>query len=364
MAEGSDEDQESKTEDPSQKKLDDAVEKGQVANSKEVNSFLMLFSLTLLIIWVIPYTSNLSVATLRFLVENAGTIPIDQGMLGIIVPKVFNKFLLYLSPILIMVVVVALFSSYMQHGEFIFTTEPLAPKLSRISVVEGFKRIFSKKSFVEFLKSFLKVTFVGTFIYLVITSDIKELTQYQNLSIIGILGHLQAIVNHILMCVCVLMSIIAALDFFYQKYEHFTSLRMTKQEQKDEYKQMEGSPEVKQKLRALRREQAQRQIKKTVPKATVVITNPEHFAVALQYDNKTMRAPIVVAKGLDLIAQKIKEIASDNRIPIVENPPLARVLYKQVDINDEIPLEHYTAVAKIISYVMSIEQKRKENRAK
>jgi flagellar biosynthetic protein FlhB len=180
----------------------------------------------------------------------------------------------------------------------------------------------------------------------------------------GILGHLKIIINHILMCVCVLMSVIATLDFFYQKYEHFTSLKMSKQEQKDEYKQMEGSPEVKQKLRALRREQAQRQIKQIVPKATVIITNPEHYAIALQYDKETMRAPIVIAKGLDLIAQKIKEIANDNRVPIVENPPLARILYKQVDINDEIPLEHYAAVAKIVSYVMSLEQKRKINKAK
>lgn len=359
MAEGGDEDEDSKTEDPSQKKLDEALQKGQVVNSKEVNSFLMLFFLTLVVIWIIPYTLNLSISTLRFLIENAGDIKVDQGMMGIVVPKVFNKFLLYLSPIFTMVVVVALFSSYIQHGEFIFTGEQLMPKLSRISVVKGFGRLFSKKSFVEFLKSFFKVLLVGSFIYMVITQDVRELSQYQNLSLGGILVHLKLIISHILICVCLLMSVIAAMDFFYQKYEHFTSLKMTKHEQKEEYKQMEGSPEIKQKLRALRKDQAQKRIKQSVPKATVIITNPEHFAVALQYEQGTMKAPILVAKGLDIIAQKIKEIADDHKIPIVENPPLARALYKEVKVNEEIPVEHYKAVAKIIGYVMSMKTKKK-----
>ena len=359
MAEGEDQDEDSKTEDPSQKKLEEALQKGQVVNSKEVNSFLMLFFLTLVVIWIIPYTLGLSLSTLRFLIENSGNIQVDQGMMGIVVPKVFNKFLLYLSPIFGMVVAVALLSSYIQHGEFIFTGEQLIPKLSRISVVKGFKKLFSKKSFVEFLKSFFKVLLVGSFIYIIIMQDVRELSQYQNLSLGGILVHLKLIISHILICVCLIMSVIAAMDFFYQKYEHFTSLKMTKHEQKEEYKQMEGSPEIKQKLRALRKDQAQKRIKQTVPKATVIITNPEHYAVALQYEQGTMKAPVLVAKGLDLIAQKIKEIADDHKIPIVENPPLARALYKQVKVNEEIPVEHYKAVAKIIGYVMSIKNKKK-----
>lgn len=360
MAEGEDQDEDSKTEDPSQKKLEEALQKGQVVNSKEVNSFLMLFFLTLVVIWVIPYTLGFSVSTLRYLIENSGTIPVDQGMMGIVIPKVFNKFLLYLSPIFSMVVVVALFSSYIQHGEFIFTGEQLIPKLSRISLVKGFQRLFSKKSFVEFLKSIFKVLLVGTFIYIIIAKDVKELSQYQNLSLGGILVQLKFMISHILICVCLLMSVIAAMDFFYQKYEHFSSLKMTRHEQKEEYKQMEGSPEIKQKLKALRREQAQKRIKQTVPKATVIITNPEHYAVALQYEQGAMVAPILVAKGLDLMAQKIKEIAEDHRIPIVENPPLARILYKEVKINEEIPVEHYKAVAKIISYVMAMKSKKKK----
>ncbi len=351
-----DQDQDSKTEDPSQKKLEDAIEKGQVVTSREVNSFFMLFFVTLLVIWVFPTSFNFTALSLRFFIEQAGNITIDQGIVNILLAKIFGKILLYLSPILLIVVIVAIFSSYVQHGEFIFTAEQLQPKLSRISIVEGFKRIFSKKSLVEFTKSFLKVSLVSFFIYLIIMGDVKDLNQYQDLTVFGILSHLHSMINHIMICACIIMVIIASLDYFYQRFEHYQSLKMTKYEQKEEYKQLEGSPEIKKKIRSLRRDQAQRRIKQTVPKATVIITNPEHYAVALAYDHNSSAAPILVAKGLDLIAQKIKEIAEENRIPIVENPPLARAIYKEVNINQEIPVAHYQAVAKIISYVMSMKR--------
>jgi len=360
MAEG-EEDKDSKTEEPTHKKIEEAVEKGQVAYSREVTSFLILFFLTLIVIWIIPSIFHNAGSTLRYLLENAGSIPVDQGNTGIVLSKFLSKFLLYLSPIFIIVLVAAPLSSYIQHGEFIFTAEQLKPQLSRISIVKGFGRIFSIKSLVEFLKSFFKVLLVGSFVYMVIASDVKELSQYQNLSIAGILDQLRQMVNHILICVCVIVCVIAFLDFLYQKYEHHISLKMTKHEVKEEYKQTEGSPEIKQKIRALRREQAQKRIKQTVPKATVVITNPEHYAVALQYDQHTMKAPVLLAKGLDLIAKKIREIADENNIPIIENPPIARALYKDVGIDEEIPIEHYEAVAKIISYVMSLKERKKND---
>jgi len=351
--EGEEEDKDAKTEEPSQKKLEEALEKGQVAYSKEITSFFVLFFLTLAVIWVIPHFLETSAISLRFLVENAGNISVDKGMLGLVLYKFLSKFLLLLLPIFTIVILAPIISSYIQHGEFIFTTEQLMPQLSRLSIIKGFKRLFSIKSFVEFVKSFFKVLLVSILVYFVIANDIKQFPQYQNLSIGGILNELRLVVNHILISVSIVVLIIAALDFFYQKYEHYTSLKMTKHEQKEEYKQTEGSPEIKRKIRQLRKEQAQKRIKQTVPKASVVITNPEHYAVALQYD-RTMKAPVLVAKGLDLIAQKIKEIADQHNVPIVENPPLARALYKDVKINDEIPVEHYEAVAKIISYVMAL----------
>jgi flagellar biosynthetic protein FlhB len=357
-----DDDKESKTEEPSQRKLEEAVKKGNVVNSKEVNSFFMIFFLTLIVIWVFPVSLTFSAKSLKLLIENAGNIDLDQGMLGIILPGIINKILLAISPIFLIVIIVAIASSYIQHGEFIFSGEQLKPDITKLSLIKGFKRIFSKKSLVEFVKSFLKVFLVAIFLYFIILSDIKELTQYQNLPIVGIMAHMSSMVNHLLVCVCIIMAALASLDFFYQRFEYYNSLKMSKHELKEEYKQTEGSPEIKQKIRALRREQAQKAIKQTVPTATVVITNPEHFAIALKYEASTMPAPIVVAKGVDFMAQAIKEIANQERIPIVENPPLARGLYKAVKINQEIPMEYYEAVAKIIGYVMSLENSKKNKK--
>ncbi len=361
MAEGSD-DKDNKTEEPTQKKRDDAVKKGQVVNSKEVTSFIMLLLLTLMVVWILPYSMNLLASKLRFYVENAGTVTVDSGMLGILLPNLMKKTLLYLSPLFVMVVVAAIFSSYAQHGQFVFTAETIQPKLSKISPLKGLKRLFSMKNFVEFLKGIFKISLVGTFVLMVILADVKELSQYQELSIAGILDQLTTMVKHILTLVTIIMAAIATADYAYQSYEHHKELMMTKQEIKDEHKQSEGNPEVKQKLRALRRENSQKRIKTTVPQATVVITNPEHFAVALQYEMGSNNAPVCVAKGIDLIAQNIKGIAKEHDVPIVESPPLARALYKDVKIDEEIPVEHFDEVAKIMSYVMSLEEKAKEQR--
>jgi len=362
MAESDDQDQSSKTEEPSQKKIDDAIKKGQVVNSKEVTSFLMFLLLTIVAIWVMPSIMHSLATKLRYFVENSGSIPIDGANLSFLLTNLMKKTLLYVSPIFCVVIVATLFSSYAQHGEFIFTGEQMKPDLSKLSIAKGFKRIFSVKSLVEFIKGIFKITLVGAFVYLVILADIKELSQYQELSIAGILGQLKTMLYDILILVTIIMAAIAALDYSYQKYDHHNQLKMTKQEVKDEYKQTEGNPEIKQKLRDLRREQSQKRIKQTVPQATVVITNPQHYAVALKYDVNSLEAPICVSKGLDLIAQKIKEIAKEHEVPIIESPPLARALYKDVKIDDEIPVEHYEAVAKIISYVMSLDQKQKRKK--
>lgn len=362
MSQNNDQDQSSKTEEPSQKKIDDAIEKGQVVNSKEVTSFLMFLLLTLLAIWVVPTSMRFLTVKLKYFVENAGNISVDSGNTSILLIAIIGKTLLYVSPIFCVVIIATLFSSYAQHGEFIFTSEQMKFDLTKLSIMKGIKRIFSIKSLVEFIKGIFKITLVGAFVYLVILADIKELSQYQELSISGILGQLTTMIYHILILVTIIMAAIAALDYSYQKYDHHNQLKMTRQEVKDEYKQTEGNPEVKQKIRALRREQSQKRIKQTVPKATVIITNPEHYAVALKYDTSSYDAPICVSKGLDLIAQKIKEIAKEHNVPIVESPPLARALYKDVKIDNEIPVEHYEAVAKIISYVMSLEQKQKKKK--
>lgn len=364
MAEGDDQDKSSKTEEPSQKKLEDALKKGQVANSKEVTSFAMFFLLTMVAIWILPYSMELLGIKLRAFVENAGNFKADNGNLNTLMIGIMKKTFLYMSPVFLITIISALGSNYFQNGEFIFTSDPIQPKLSKISIVKGFSRLFSVRNFVEFLKGIFKISLVGVFVYLVILSDLKEMTQYQELSIAGILNHLKTILFDIIILVTIIMAAIAAVDFSYQKYDHYIQLKMTKQEVKDEYKQTEGNPEIKQKIRSLRRQQSQRRIKQTVPTATVVITNPEHYAVALKYEMGDTGAPVCVAKGLDLIAQKIKEIAKEHEVPIVESPPLARALYKDVNIDQEIPVEHFEAVAKVITYVMSLEEAAKNRRKK
>ena len=361
MSEG-EEDKDAKTEEPSQKKIDDAVKKGQVINSKEVTSFIMILLLTLATIWVLPTTMHSLGSSLRFFIENAGNIPMSPGSLDLLLPSIMKSTILYFSPIFFIVIIAAIASSYFQSGEFIFTHETIQPKLSKLSPIKGFKRIFSMKSFVEFLKGVFKITLVGSFVMIVIFADVKELGQYQELSIAGILEQLLTMIKHILILITIIMAAIAAIDYSYQRYEYYNELKMTKQEVKEEHKQSEGNPEIKQKLRSLRRNQAKQRIKSTVPQATVIITNPEHYAIALKYDVKTHTAPICIAKGLDLIAESIKEIAEEHNVPIVQSPPLARALYKDVDLDAEIPVEHFEEVAKIISYVMSLETQEKSKK--
>jgi flagellar biosynthetic protein FlhB len=358
MSEG-EEDQDSKTEEPSQKKLDDARDKGQVVNSKEVTSFLLFLLLTISVIWIAPYSMQELMKPLKFFVENSGTINVNQGTIDILLPSIMKKALMHLAPLFFIVMVATIFSSYVQHGEFIFTLEPLSMDISKLSIFKGLKRIFSLKSFVEFLKGLFKIILVGCFVSLAIYDDIQELGQYHELSIAGIIAQLGAMLFHILALVTLIMGAIAIIDYSYQTYEHHKSLKMTKQEVKDEYKQAEGNPEIKQKLRQLRRKRIRRALKQVIPEATVIITNPEHYAVALKYDKNQMNAPICIYKGLDLVAQKIKALAKDHDIPIVESPPLARGLYKDVQIDEEISVEYFDEVAKIISYVMSLDKKKK-----
>ena len=360
MSEDDQQDKASKTEDPTPKKLSDAIKKGNVVNSREVTSFFMLLFLTIAAIWVMPFFIKLEAIKLRFFVENAGNIPLDIGMTDDILCTLMKKTLLYASPVFFIVYLAAIISSYAQHGQFIWSMESIKPQLSRISFYKGFKKICSVKSVVEFLKSLFKILLVATCLYFLITIDIKELSLYQELSISGIIDQVKIMIYDIITLVTIIMAAIAFIDFAYQKHEYYTNLKMTKQEVKDELKQTEGNPEIKRKLKELRRQQSQKYIKQIVPEATVIITNPEHYAVALKYKMNEIDVPICIAKGLDFLAQTIKEIASDHKIPIVENPVLARTLYKEVDIGQEIPVEQFEAVAKVISYVMSLEQKKKQ----
>lgn len=347
-----------KTEAPSERKLEKAIEQGQVVTSREVNSFLMLFAFTIIFMWILP---NLTVGSptlfIRSIVENAGNLPMDADSIGSILKKIVYKALLFLTPLLVIVVVVSIFSSFIQRGHFVLAIEQIQPKLSRMSIIAGFKRMFSMQSVVELLKGLIKVLVVGFFIYLFVMIDIKDLKMYPHMSVGAINHKIYEIIVNVLICVSITSAAIAALDYGYQKYKHIESLKMTKQEVKEEYKETEGHPEIKKKQRSIQMSMSRKRMMAAIPQADVVITNPEHYAVALKYDADKMQAPVVVAKGLDAIAQAIKEIAKAHAVPIIENPPLARMLYKDTKLDKQIPAQHYAAVAQIISYVYRLKNK-------
>lgn len=357
MAESEDNNEE-KTEDPSQKKLDDALQKGQVIRSKEVNNAFILMVLTIMIAWVLPAIFKYTVMNLKLVIEHAGDIAIDQGQVWNLINTLFRKAIISLLPLFIMIIAIVIFSSFVQQGTFTFSFESMVPKLSKISIIKGFGRIFSMKSVVEFLKSIAKVTIVGTFLALIIMRDVQELRIYQDLSIGLILGQFHSIINHVMICVTLTTIVIAVVDYSYQTYEYFKQLKMTKHEQKEEFKQLEGDPLIKRRIRELRHARAENNIIKNVPKADVIITNPTHFAIGIEY-NESMSAPKVVVKGLDMMALKIRELAEEQDIPIVEDKPLARSLYYKVKLSEYIPEEHYEAVAKIIGYIYSLRDRKK-----
>ena len=358
MAEEGLEDKESKTEEPSQRKLDKAVEEGNVINSKEVNNFFILCVLTLSVMWLLPMAFKYLVVDMRNLVAN-----LYQINSGFYVFKIMaSKAILYLSPILGILVLTALMSNFIQSGKFVISTKKLELDLSKLSIIKGLNRMFSIKNFVEFLKSLAKIILVGICLYFIIRMDLKIFPFYPDLAVGAVLGLLHKVVIHLVSAATLVVAVLAGLDYVYQRFDYFKGMRMSKYELKKENKEAEGNPEIKQKQKSLIMEILQNTINTNVPKSTVIITNPTHFAVALQYDEKTMDAPILVAKGLDILAEKIKDLAKDNKVPIIENPPLARNLYKKVKINKAIPEEYYKAVAKILSYVYSLEQEKAQGR--
>lgn len=350
------EDKESKTEDPTPKRLEEALEKGQVAYSKEVTSFLMLLTISIVSMLFIPFAANRIGTSLKIFVEHSAEMQFTQQGYAAILITLVNKALLFATPIFLSLVAIIILSGFFQHGQFIFAPDQLMPKLERISLKSGIGRLFSTKSFIEFLKGIFKVIVTTFIIYFVVMDDVKIMDLYPTMNHGLIINELYKVIKDILMSITIFMFVIGTADVIYQKYEHFKNLKMSRKEVKDEYKQTEGSPEIKKKRREKMQQLSKGRITEAVPKADVIITNPQHYSIALKYVAGEDDIPIIVAKGLDNMALRIREIAKDNDIPIVENPPLARALYL-VDIDDVIPVEHYEAVAEIISYVYKLQNR-------
>ena len=347
------EDQSQKTEEPSQKKLDDARNKGQVATSRELNNALMISAAAAFVALLTPDIANdLSQILIPFISAPHGfTITVDDlrltasDLLG-------NVGLTLILPGLLFVGA-ALTASLMQNG-LVVSSEPLKPKLEKLSPISGAKRIFSLKSFVEFIKGLFKISLIGAAASILLWPEAPTIIKTVEIELVGVMVILQSLTLKLLVGVAALVLVIALLDLLYQRFEHQKQLRMSRKDLQDEFKQTEGDPHIKARLKGLRAERARRRMMADVPKATVVVTNPTHFAVALLYEPDEMAAPRAVAKGADLVALKIREIAENHHVPIVENPPLARALFAAVELGEDVPPEHYQAVAEVIGYVMRL----------
>ena len=345
-----------KTEEPTAKKRADARKKGQVGRSQELNTaFVLLVGFfTLKLLWDSIYLSIASYTTYVFtnLNQSVDTENIIHIFIGIIVVLAKTAF-----PIMFAIMLIGLAINFFQVG-LNFNTESIEFKLDKLNPINGFGRIFSKRSLVELAKSFFKILVIGFFLYRFIHEQILAMPQFMFFDLTTSLALVAEIIFQMAFIVIGVIMIMALMDYGYQKWQTTQDIKMTKQEVKDEMKQSEGDPQIKGKIRQKQRQMAMARMMKEVPKADVIVTNPTHYAIALSYQ-QGMSAPLVVAKGQDLVAQRIKEIAREARVPIIENKPLARAIYAAVQIGDAIPQELYQAVAEVLAYVYRLKHARR-----
>lgn len=355
-----DADESSKTEDPTQKKLDEAHKQGQYAMTQEIGNWLMVAAALVILITTLPGTLMGMVPRLNFFFENLDQIPMDQGGVGALLMRVMKIILWALWLPIVLLLIAGVLGTIGQKG-YNVSWELIVPKFSKLDPIAGIKNLFSAQKGVDLLKSLAKVAVVGVVAYLALQPMMLTIGHYIGIDMMMLLREMDSLTFRLLAGVLAILTIIAAADLFWQRHSFDKKMRMTKQEVKDEHKQAEGDPHVKGRIRQLRFERARKRMMAAVPGADVVVTNPTHFAVALKYDAKTMGAPMVVAKGADAVAFKIREIAEENGVPVMENPPLARALYAACDIDEEVPSEHYRAVAEVITYVFKLKGRTARN---
>jgi len=352
MSDSDNQDKSQKTEKPTPKRIQDARKKGQVAFSKEVTTFFIILFFLIFVIWILPFISKNFINNFGHYLDNLGQIKINNYNSQLILKDIILDILKILLIPLLLLFLLIIISSLGQNG-FLFTLEPLKIKLNKISPLKGLKRMFSLKSIVELIKGFFKILIVGIISYIVVSVYKNKILSTYNYDLGSFLNFGLDIVALIAFYICIFVLVVAIIDYFYQKYEHTKNLMMSKQDIKDERKQTEGSPEIKSRLKQLRMERSKVNINKAMSLANVVIMNPTHYAIALYYDKNSMNAPICKIKGIDNLALHIKKIAEENKVPVIVNKPLARSLYADVEIDKEIPVQHYKAVAEVISYIIN-----------
>jgi flagellar biosynthesis protein FlhB len=343
-----------KTEDPTLKRLDDAHQRGDVAKSQEVSTWFVIAGGTLALVAFSGSLASSLTGTFRGLLANAHRVPMDgRGLLGLM-EKISLEVIAAVAVPILVIALAAVGGNLIQH-RLVWSAEQLKPQLSKISPIAGAKRLFSKQALVNFLKGIVKLILVGSLMVWVLWPERYRLDALMVTDVAALLALTDTLAVRLLGYVVAVLAVIAILDYLFQYRQWFERQKMSLQELKEEFKHTEGDPKIKAKIRQIRQERSRKRMMADVPKATVVITNPTHFAVALQYE-RGMNAPVCVAKGVDLIARKIREVATHHSIPIVENPPLARALHALVEIDSEIPAEHYKAVAEVIGYVMRLKR--------
>ena len=346
----------SKTEDPSAKKLEDAHKKGDVVKSQEVTTWFMLLGAAALMTMLAPSTSaNLS-GTFKTLIANADQFEVGGPALGAFLWGLWGSIILVALVPLVVLTACAVAANLIQHRPLL-SLEPITPKLSKVSPLAGAKRLFSSEALVNFAKGLAKLGIVGAAIFMAVWPERDRMDTMMTTDPAIILDTFQSLGMKVIISSLIAVTFIALADYLYQRNKWWKRQKMTVQEVRDEFKQMEGDPKIKGRIRQIRMEKSRQRMMAAVPDATVVVMNPTHFAVALKYD-KTMQAPLCVAKGVDAVALRIRAVAEENRVAIVENPPLARALYASVEIDETIPAEHFKAVAQVIGYVMRLKNTR------
>jgi flagellar biosynthetic protein FlhB len=352
MADDQQTDHSQKTEDPTQKRLDDAVKRGDVVKSQEVNTWFIMAGATLVLIAFSGGMGQGLTTIMRGLIANASDIRMDGPALPHLFEKLGGELVATLAIPFLLLALAALGGNLIQH-RLVWSAETLAPKLSKISPAAGFKRMFSAQALANLAKGLVKLVLVGTVLTVVMWPEREKMQSLVWTDLAAVLPLAKTMALKLMGTVVAIMAIVAAADYLFQYRQWYERQKMSLQELKEEFKQTEGDPKIRGKMRQMRQGRMRKRMIAAVPKAAVIITNPTHYSIALQYE-RGMEAPVCVAKGVDALALKIREVAGEHRIPIVENPPLARALHATVEVDQAIPPEHYKAVAEVIGYVMKL----------
>ena len=344
-----------KTEDPTQKRLEEALKRGDVVKSQEVNTWFVIAGATLVLTTFSGGASHQVAVMMRGLIANSFQISTDGPALLVLFEKIGGELLVALAVPFLLLMQAAVAGNMIQH-RLVWSFEALTPKLSKISPIAGLKRLFSKQALANFAKGIVKLVLIGTVLIAMMWPERGRLMALSRSDISAVMPVAMKLALKLMGAVVAMLAVVAAADYLFQYRQWFEKQKMSLRELKDEFKQTEGDPTIKGKMRQVRQSRMRKRMMANVPKAAVVITNPTHYAVALQYE-RGMEAPICVAKGVDTVALKIREVAGEHNIPIVENPPLARTLHASVEVDQAIPPEHYKAVAEVIGYVLRLRRR-------